>query len=97
MKKDLISKYKNKIFTKLQGCYLRSCKYYLKPAREKIDGLSVSNSGWNLKRKLLADIKADICGCSRMAQASDLKSAGAITSNLGVRISPPAPLIKYKE
>ena len=35
MKKDLISKYKNKIFTKLQGCYLRSCKYYLKPAREK--------------------------------------------------------------
>ena len=62
MKKDLISKYKNKIFTKLQGCYLRSCKYYLKPAREKIDGLSVSNSGWNLKRKLLADIKADICG-----------------------------------
>ena len=40
MKKDLISKYKNKIFTKLQECYLRSCKYYLKPAREKIDGLS---------------------------------------------------------
>ena len=35
MKKDLISKYKNKIFTKFQGCYLRSCKYYLKPAREK--------------------------------------------------------------
>ena len=62
MKKDLISKYKNKIFTKLQGCYLRSCKYYLKPVREKINGLSVSNSGWNLKRKLLADIKADICG-----------------------------------
>ena len=35
MKKDLISKYKNKIFTKFQEYYLRSCKYYLKPAREK--------------------------------------------------------------
>ena len=73
MKKDLISKYKNKIFTKLQGCYLRSCKYYLKPAREKIDGLSVSNSGWNLKRKLLADIKADICGRGGIGRRLGLK------------------------
>ena len=73
MKKDLISKYKNKIFTKLQGYYLRSCKYYLKPAREKIDGLSVSNSDWNLKRKLLADIKADICGRGGIGRRLGLK------------------------